>query len=306
MNDVICNVPIIFLVFNRPGTTARVFEQIAKVRPPKLLIVADGPRANRPDDAVNCALVRKIFDKIDWPCEVYRDFSNTNLGCRQRVSSGLDWAFELVDSAVILEDDCLPSMSFFLFCQELLNKYRDDHRVLLISGDNFQLNREVTNDSYYFSKYVHIWGWATWRDRWRGGYDVDLKDWPEVRRQVIRGRVFGGLLETRHWTRIFDRVFSGEIGTWDYQLGYLNFLSRRVSIIPSKNLVQNIGFSGDATHTVGWSEFAHLVREEIWFPLIHPKNMVVNYQADRFTYWHMFERYSFAGLVRFLRRFFRL
>jgi hypothetical protein len=157
------NTPIAFFIFNRPDTTARVFEAIRQAQPSKLLVVADGPRSTRPGEAEKCAATRAIIDQVDWECEVLTNYSDVNLGCRHRVSSGLDWVFEQVEEAIILEDDCLPHPTFFRFCEELLEWYRHDHRIVAISGDNFQNGHQSGEFSYYFSRYVHIWGWATWR-----------------------------------------------------------------------------------------------------------------------------------------------
>src|SRR5687767_13684909 len=159
--------PVALLVFNRPQATARVFEAVARARPPRLLVVADGPRADRPDDGELCHQTRAIIERVDWPCEVMKDYSDTNLGCRKRVSSGLDWVFSNVADAIILEDDCLPEPSFFPFCEELLERYRDDERVAMIRAGNFLEGRRVASTSYYFSRWFHIWGWATWARAWK-------------------------------------------------------------------------------------------------------------------------------------------
>ena len=172
--------PVAFLVFNRPHTTDKVFSEIAAANPRKLLIVADGPRPDQPGEAERCVAVRAIVDRVDWDCEVLTNYSDINLGCKARISSGLDWVFDTVEEAIVLEDDCLPHPSFFRFCEELLVKYRDDERIAQIGGVNFQSGRRRTNYSYYFSRYAHIWGWATWRRAWRH-YDVALKAWPLIR-----------------------------------------------------------------------------------------------------------------------------
>jgi hypothetical protein len=172
--------PVAFIIFNCPETTDRVFEQIAKAKPSKLLVIADGPRENSPGEAERCAAVRSIIDNVDWDCEVLTNYSDVNLGCKRRIASGLDWVFDTVEEAIILEDDCLPDPTFFRFCDELLEKYRDDERITMISGDNFQFDRKKTDSSYYFSRDPHIWRWASWRHVWKN-YDVDMQLWPEIR-----------------------------------------------------------------------------------------------------------------------------
>lgn len=275
--------PVAFIIFNRPETTAKVFAEIAKARPPKLLVVADGPRPDRPGEAERCEAARSIIKQVNWDCELLTNFSEVNLGCKRRVSSGIDWVFEQVEEAIILEDDCLPDPSFFRFCQELLERYRHDQRIGMIGGVNFQFGRRRNNDSYYFSKYVHIWGWASWRDRWAGSYDVTLAKWPRIRDEGWLADMVGNSREAAYWQKIFDRVHRGEIDTWDYQWVFANWVEGRVSILPAVNMISNIGFDGNATHTTGASDLANLARNPIGYPLTHPLGVFRNIQADQFT-----------------------
>lgn len=282
--------PVAFIIFNRPDTTAKVFNEIAKARPSKLLVVADGPRANRVGEAERVAATRAIIEKVDWPCEVLCNFSDINLGCKARVASGLDWVFAQVPEAIILEDDCLPDPSFFRFCQELLEYYRQDKRVGMISGDNFQCERWYISDSYYFSKYFHIWGWATWRDRWQETYDVSMASWPAVREEGRLKELLGSRKEAKFWTTIFDKVYSGKIDTWDYQWAYGNWVHNRVGLLPTVNLISNIGFGSDATHTVRASHLANIPTNPLRFPLNHPSELIKNSKADEFTRNNWFMR----------------
>ena len=279
---------VVFIVFNRPDTTERVFAEIAKARPPKLLVVGDGPRANRSGEAEKVAATRAIIKRVDWDCEVLTNFSEVNLGCKQRVSSGIDWVFDQVPEAIILEDDCLPDPTFFQFCQEMLERYRHDQRIGMISGDNFQFDRRRNDDSYYFSKYVHVWGWATWRDRWIGSYDVTMSKWPRIREEGGLADMVGDTREATYWQKIFDRVHNGEIDTWDYQWVLANWVEGRMSITPAVNLISNIGFGRDATHTTGGSDLANLGLTSLSFPLIHPLGVFRNAQADKFGYHKCF------------------
>lgn len=275
--------PVAFIIFNRPNTALRVFAEIAKAKPPKLLVVGDGPRTNRSGEAERVAATRTILAQVDWECEVLTNFSDVNLGCKKRVSSGIDWIFQQVEEAIILEDDCLPDATFFRYCQEMLALYRDDKRIGMISGDNFQFGRRYGADSYYFSKYVHIWGWATWRDRWAGSYDVDMSLWPQVRDEGRLIDLVGNSGEAPYWGNIFDRVFRGEIDTWDYQWLFANWLQGRLNILPTVNLISNIGFGSDATHTTGGGELANMRVESLSFPLMHPLASVRNVRADHFS-----------------------
>jgi hypothetical protein len=188
-----------------------------------------------------------------------------------------------VPEAIILEDDCLPDPSFFRFCQELLARYRDDPRVGMISGDNFQFGRRYNLDSYYFSRYIHIWGWATWRDRWVGSYDVNMSQWPLTRDQGRLVELLGDDKEAAYWASLFDKVHLGQIDTWDYQWAHANWVRGRSGILPTVNLISNIGFGVQATHTVRTSHLANLPVNSIQFPLIHPSDVIKNETADKFT-----------------------
>ena len=280
MNSFTLTTPVALLVFNRPAETERVFAAIREARPPRLLIIADGPRADRPDDGALCAEVRRVVEEVDWPCEVQHNYSDVNLGCRQRVASGLDWVFDHVEEAIILEDDCLPDKSFFRFCKELLEFYRHDHRIGMISGDNFQFGRQHTDESYYFSRYFHIWGWATWRDRWAGSYDVYMKQWPAVRDKSWLADMLNDKSELAIWKSNFEKAYCGQIDTWDYQWVFANWLQGRLCILPAMNLISNIGFNSRATHTKVSINLADLDCFPLAFPLKHPGDVLRNFKAD--------------------------
>lgn len=279
MSDFQLTTPVAFIIFNRPDTTERVFAEIARACPPKLLVVSDGPRANRPGEAEKVAACRAIIDRVDWPCEVLTNYSETNLGCKARVSSGLDWVFEQVPEAIILEDDCLPHPTFFRFCQELLERYRDDERIGMISGDNYLFGGVEINSSYYFTKYSNIWGWASWSRAWKD-YDVALSSWPDF----VQFQGFKNLnmtkAEAEFWSEAFDKTFRGEIDTWDYQWVYTNFVNNRIAINPSVNLISNIGFGDGATHTIGDSIFSNMDIMPLKFPILDPKFVLANHLAD--------------------------
>lgn len=300
MSDRQLQTPVAFIIFNRPETTERVFAEIAKAKPQKLLVIADGPRADRPEEAERCRAARAIIDKVDWDCEVLTNYSEVNLGCKRRISSGLDWVFDTVEEAIILEDDCLPDPSFFRFCEELLEKYRDDERIGIISGDNFQFGRRRTEYSYYFSRYPHIWGWASWRRAWKN-YDVEMKLWPEIR----DGKWLGDLLETKksrwYWKHTFDMVYKGKIDTWDYQLTFHCWTQNALSVVPNVNLISNIGFGRDAVHTKVKNIFAEMQTEPMGDPIMHPAFILRDSRADRFVEDKMFS--GIALVFRVINRF---
>lgn len=275
---------VAFIIFNRPDTTRVVFEAIRSARPDRMFIIADGPRPNKEGEAERCAAARRIVDAgVDWPCEVYKNYSESNLGCRLRVSSGLTWVFEQVEHCIVLEDDCVPDPSFFPYCQSLLAKYRDDPRIMAISGDNFQLGRKRTKYSYYFSDIVHIWGWATWRRAWQK-YDSELKMWPEIKRGNWLKDFLGNDEQVRYWTNCFDSCVAG-LNTWDYQWVFACWANRGLCILPSVNLISNVGFHADATHTTNsGGAAANMPTQPIRFPLVDPPFIIRDREADQFTF----------------------
>ena len=280
MDDFLLKTPVAFIIFNRPDNTEKVFAEIARARPPKLLLVGDGPRKNYEGETVKVLSCRDIIKRVDWPCEVLTNFSEINLGCKHRVSSGLDWVFEQVSEAIILEDDCLPHPLFFRFCQELLEYYRYDQRVSMISGDNFLFGHYLNDESYYYSKYNHIWGWASWRNRWQHDYDIAIKQWPKVRDEGRIVDLANTTEEQKYLTEIFEKVYQGQIDTWDYQWNFGSRLNGRISVMPNVNLVSNIGFGSEGTHTTGISIQANMATKEMKFPLKHPVAMFASAVLD--------------------------
>jgi hypothetical protein len=279
--------PVAFIIFNRPETTEKVFAEIAKAKPPKLLVIADGPRPDRPDEKEKCTETRAIIDRVDWDCEVLTNYSDVNLGCKMRVSSGLDWVFDTVEEAIILEDDCLPHPTFFRFCEELLEKYRDDERIAMISGDNFQFGKKRTDFSYYFSRYTHIWGWASWRRAWNN-YDVNMAAWPEICDEQWLCDCLQNKKVVRYWTKVFENVFQGKIDTWDYQWIFACWIQSALTILPNQNLVSNIGFSSGATHTNRHTQYAEMSTTPMKFPLSHSSYILRDEKADMITEKNMF------------------
>lgn len=275
---------VVFIVFNRPEVTQRVFDRIAAARPEKLLLISDGPRTDRCADAPKVALVREIVSKVDWPCEVYRNFAEVNFGCRKRVSSGLDWAFSIVEEAIILEDDCLPDTSFFMFCQSLLERYRTDERVMQIGGANFQNGIRRSAESYYFSKYPHVWGWATWRRAWRH-YDLEMKRWPDLSSSGWLGKLCPSEREQMFWKSVYDKVYCDNIDTWDYQWVFACWVCGGFSIVPALNMVENLGFGQDATHTVVTNNRCRSLKAcALSSPIQHPQEIKPNIIADQYTF----------------------
>lgn len=276
-------VPIAFLVFNRPDTTARVFEAIRRIKPIKLLVVADGPRPDRSGETEKCAMARSIVELVDWPCEVMKNYSKINMGCKRRVSSGLDWVFDQVEEAIILEDDCLPDNSFFLFCEQLLAQYRYDERIMHIGGVNFQFGTIRGDGSYYFSHLNHVWGWATWKRAWKF-YDVAMTSYPLFCKYHNLKSVLPDKKMQRAWLESFKHVYDNQLDTWDFQWTYAIWQQNGLSITPNANLVSNIGFGNNATHTIDSDNpFADVHLDSI-VDLVHPMFMAPDLAADLFTF----------------------
>jgi hypothetical protein len=254
-------VPILFLIFNRPELTRKAFEAIRRQRPERLYVAADGPRSAKKGEWQRCLETRKIIEEVDWPCDLKTRFQDQNLGCGRAVSSSITWFFENEEEGIILEDDCLPSSSFFQFCADLLVRFRDNPAVGTISGDSFFPGSLRHPDPYFFSKYVQIWGWATWRRTWQN-YELDLLgsqgDWEHIIRDHCPVE-----LEAKYWLEIYKALKSGQIDTWDYQLMFTCWKHSQVHIAPTRNLVENLGYGADATHTIYESLLAENKAEEI-------------------------------------------
>ncbi len=267
--------PVAFLVFNRPDVTEKVFAEIRKAKPPQLLVVADGPRKEKPDEIEKCQAVRSIIEKVDWECQVYKNYSDINLGCKLRVSSGLNWVFDTVETAIILEDDCLPHPTFFRFCDELLAKYREDKRVMMISGTNTIGEWKSNIQSYHFSYFGMIWGWASWRRAWQY-YDVEMKLWALPEMKTLVRNVLGNDKQYNRVKKALDSIYDGH-DTWDYQFVFSRLSQSGLAIIPSVNLISNIGFGVEATHTKMPEEgISNLSFQPITFPMKDPYGVGVD------------------------------
>jgi hypothetical protein len=276
-------VPISFHIFNRPETTQLVFNEIKKIRPKQLFITADGPRDNKLSDKEACEKVRLIIDDIDWECELHTNFSDINKGSFKSTSEGITWVFEHVERAIILEDDCVPSGSFFKFCYELLDYYQDDTRVSIISGNNFQKGNNEIKDSYYFSRYTHIWGWATWKRTW-DKVDFSMKYWPEYKKMNGLKSIFSKQKEIHYWEEMYQGMYEKKRKPhWDFLLTLSAFMNNTVSIMPNENLVSNIGFGPDASNCKTQSEIHCLEAREMTFPLKHPAFMCRFVAHDDYT-----------------------
>ena len=274
--------PVLFIVFNRPDTTYNVFETIKTAKPKYLYVAADGPRKNKEGEIEICNIVRDIATAVDWQCIVKTLFQDENLGCKIGVSTAINWFFEHEEEGIILEDDCLPVDSFYIYCDELLERYRNDNRIGLISGCNLISKRIIPNESYFFSKNINIWGWASWRRAWRL-YDINMHSWPEWRDgKSLKNISDGNMFFVEHWRNMLNNTYNNNIDTWDYQWTYSCWKNEMLCILPLINQIKNIGFLENAVHTT--YETPNYVNESVpeilTFPLLHPKRILRNIQAD--------------------------
>ncbi len=298
--------PVAYIIFNRPQHTEQTFAILHKHQPSQLFIIADGPRPGHPTDIGRCARVREIVEKIDWPCDVHRHYSEANLGLKQRVSSGLSWVFENVDRAIVLEDDCLAHPDFFVFCDDLLERYADDNRVSVITGNNFQNGQKRGVGTYYFSKYNHCWGWATWRRAWKF-YEGNIPFWSEWSQSYDWIEKTPDPVERKYWTKIFNRVQAGEFDSWAYPWTASLWYRGGLTATPNVNLVSNIGFGSESTHTSS----ANIQQSEMKFESIgiikHPFTLEQDVNADRYVFDHIFggryKRFPYYILWRIRRVF---
>lgn len=290
--DNLLKTPVVIVGFGRPQKTQKVFDEIKKVRPEKLFAIFDGPRHEQ--DRPHCEAVRAIIDQqVDWPCQVYTQFPPTNLRCKPNMVAGFNWVFENVEEAIILEDDCIPETTFFYYCQELLEKYRHEPRILDISGTNFNVRQKnfKCNDGYFFSNYGWSWGWATWRRAWQY-YDVDIKYWPELKKDGTLQRVLQNDEWINYFEYMFDRYYTRTVDAWDGQWYLTHWWKNALSIVPSHNLIRNIGFEGEigqSLHGINHPDHikANIPTQPMAFPLKHPQVIKSNREADDWVYRHI-------------------
>jgi hypothetical protein len=282
------NTPVLFLLFNRLETTKLVFEKIKQIQPKHLFISADGARENKIGEEEMCKQVRGwVMENIDWDCEVHTRFIDNNLGCGKHVSGAISWFFSEVEEGIILEDDCVPDTSFFTFCEELLIKYRNNDNIYVIGGNNFQPKRRG-NASYYFSAYGHIWGWATWRRAWQH-YDFTLQSYDDHIFEKRLSSYFKEKQVLEYWNRTYKLMKYTPIDTWDFQWTFCQWKNNGLSIIPNVNLVSNIGFDENATHTKTAVKGISNLQTQSILTIIHPGRFTINKKADLYSFYKNFE-----------------
>lgn len=298
--------PVVFIIYKRPETTRRAWEAIASQRPRRLFIVADGPRPDRPEEAEKVAQTRAVVERVDWKCKVDRVYASENLGLRRRVVSGINHVFSQVERAIIIEDDIVPAPSFFPYCDDLLERYCEDERIMAVGGFNPYPRWLRTSYSYYFSRYAHPWGWATWRRAW-AKYDDDLSLWPRLRDAGWLDDVFeGNRRAARYWRGIFDQVAAEKIDSWAYRWMFACWAHSGLTALPAVNLVANIGFGGEATNTT-IRRRKEMDVGVVSIPPHHPPFVTRNTEADRYTEAHHYgsslTKQTKRLVVRILKKF---
>lgn len=290
---------VLLLVFNRLETTKKVFRQIQKLKPSKLYIASDGARKHIKNEDLKVNEIREyILNNIDWDCHIKTKFHDHNLGCKYSVSSSISWFFKHEPKGIILEDDCLPSANFFDFCQEMLETYKDDKRIWHITGSNFHNGLSFGDGSYYFSNFSYVWGWATWADRWQN-YDVEMSKFQVLKKNGLLNQLFNKK-EFRFWLPIYEGTSKGEIDTWDYQWTFTVLINNGLSIIPNNNMISNIGFGNDATHTFNKkSKFSSISFNPSSNNLIHPSCIIRHMEADSKNFRRILEEMNYKQRFKF-------
>lgn len=296
------NTPILLLIFNRPDYVKKQLQHLRKLSPKALYIAADGPRIGNKTDAIDCRNAREMLSLIDWECEIKTHFVQENLGCRLAVSTAIDWFFKYVVQGIIVEDDCIADLSFFTYCQEMLEKYKDNTKIMHISGFN-PLMHATFSTSFSYSIYPFCWGWATWRRAWNT-YDVKMSDWSTKRKEYFLESVFNENSAIVYWKKLFDKMYKDKIDTWDYQWVYAILKEKGLCIFPKNNLVSNIGFDKRATHTwIPFSPQAHRQTQSMEFPLQYPEIVEQNVRLDT-EIEKEFEKTPLIKIVQGLKQYF--
>ncbi len=293
------NTPILFIIFNRPELTAKAFEQIRNIKPSRLYIASDGPRFDTEVELNLVKSTREIVSVVDWESDVKRKYNNHNLGCGKNVSTAINWLFENEEMGIILEDDCVASPAFFPYAGAMLEYYKNDSRIMHISGSRYNTERKRNEASYFFSKYGHIWGWATWRRAWQK-FDLEMSKWPECYNDGILKDRMSSEKEYNYWSYKFNRIFNSEImHSWGFQWQFCLFINNGLCITPRENLISNVGSSG--VHTKKANKFLFRTTIDSYKILDHPNFILQNSWFDNFHFLkHFYKKRNF--IVRVLRK----
>ncbi len=290
--------PILLLIFNRPEKVAQLISSLRPLKPTQIYVAADGPRPGNTKDATQCEAARRVIETIDWPCHIQKRYSETNAGCRYGITHALDWFFTHEEHGIILEDDCIPHFSFFSFCTQLLERYKDDNRIMHISGNNFQNGIIRGSGSYYFSHYTHSWGWATWKRAW-AKYNETIKKTNRMSIESVIDTTSLSKKAKKFWTNNIDYTIN-RADSWDSLWLYTVWAAKGMSILPNVNLVTNIGFDHESTHTYEKSKQANIPTTNLT-NIIHPTDNLIDTDADEYTFRTHFYK-SFSSKVNYRLR----
>jgi len=296
-NSMNFNTPILFITYKRFDEALEVFQAIASVRPSRLYFASNKNKTNVASEKHQISRVRSLVDRIDWPCEVFLRYPSHHLNVQQSIYNAITWFFDHEEAGIILEDDCVPHQDFFFYCQELLGRYREESCIWAISGNSFLEDRYPLRDSYYFSKYFHCWGWASWRRVWER-FDLEMVMLPYLLSNYSRYSLFDTFAEQAYWLRLWKKVFTyGVPLTWDYQFLFNILVNRGLVVYPAKNLVKNIGFGPNAENTTdGMSPLSHV---SSLLPIQHPRFIVRNSDADKYNFITAYMKKSCLSLCKY-------
>lgn len=295
--------PILILVYNRSKYINKLLEILRKLNAQNIYVSFDGAKKHK-EDVNKCKEVTRSINNINWKCNLYKNFLNKNYGCKLGVSKGLDWFFSKVKQGIIIEDDCIPSQDFFYFCEWSLNTYKHDKRVGGITGNNFLNNKVKLKDSFYYSKYAHCWGWATWRRTWKN-YDKSVKFWENFKLSEKWEYFFLNHREKKYWEKIFNNVVNYSLDSWAYPWMLCIWKNEQLIITPKKNLVLNIGFNKDATHTNSKIHNFYYKVSKLKKPYVAPKKIIVNERADNYVFRNHYrgENYLWPNRIFYLIKY---
>ena len=287
---------VLMLTYNRADLFKKSLSSVLSVMPKRIYIFNDGPKSN-PEDIVKVYKVRKLIQNIKAKSIIIKNFNKYNLGCKKSNLKAIDWFFSKEKEGIVVEDDCIASREFFSFTSEMLNKYKDNNRIFCISGSNFQ-KEKLSNESYYFSKYNHCWGWATWRDRWKFN-DDKISFWPKFKKSKEWDKLHKNKIEKKYWNKIFKNVYNGKMDSWAYPWTLSVWKQKGLTITPNVNLVKNIGIGKQSTHSLFVQKpLKYLNKKKFSYKMIHPKKIIINDRADFYVFKNHFKGYNYIWPYR--------
>jgi hypothetical protein len=292
-------VPVLVLIYNRVDITKKLFNILKMIKPKILYIAADGPKDNNSIDEINCHKTRKIFNSINWKCKILHKYNEKNKGLKKSVLESINWFFQNEKFGIILEDDCIPSLSFFKFCENLLYKYKNNKKIFCISGSNHSFENTNSKYSYYFSKYPHCWGWATWRRAWKKN-NPNINYWPNYKKSKNWNNIHNSDLEKKYWERIFNKTYLNYFDSWAYSWTLSVWKNKGCTIIPNKNLIKNIGLGINSTNSLFRKKKEIKSVWEIKDKIMHPASVKIDSKNDDFVFKNHYKGKNFIYPYRII------